>query len=143
MRDKIKKFENILTSDLEKEMDRIIAAKTMNPQDVKIMDDAIELMLKTKELEGCFEENEYNSYSDGYSMRRGRSMTTGRYVSRDSMPDGYSTRRSYRDPYDYGYSGHSINDRMVSKLEDMYDEAKNEHERQVVDEWINRISSSR
>lgn len=68
---------------------------------------------------------------DGLSGRRMRSSTTGRYMS------GNNTR-SYGMP-DPGYSGHSIKDRMVAKLEEMYDEAKTEHERQIVDEWINRL----
>lgn len=68
---------------------------------------------------------------DGLSGRRMRSPSTGRYMS------GNSTR-SYGMP-DPGYSGHSIKDRMIAKLEEMYDEAKTEHERQIVDEWINRL----
>ena len=40
---------------------------------------------------------------------------------------------------DDGYSGHSIKDRMIAKLEGMYDEAKTDHERQVIDQWIGRL----
>lgn len=68
----------------------------------------------------------YGSYNDS-SYRRGRSTTTGRYMSRDN--------------YDDGYSGHSIRDRMIDKLESMIDEAKTEHEKQVVMEWINRLDA--
>ena len=56
------------------------------------------------------------------SYDRGRSPVTGRYVSRDS-----------------GYSGHSINDRMISQLENMYDEAKTEYEREEVRKEIDRL----
>ena len=66
-----------------------------------------------------------------YSGRRGRSPVTGRYVSRGM------------DPAYEGYSGHSINDRMVAKLEEMYDSAKTEHEREVVDKWIKRLETER
>lgn len=85
-----------------------------------------------------FSSNENNSYDSGNSYRRGRSATTGRYVSRDSAPrvEGYSSRRFYD-----GYSGHSIKDRMVAQLEKMYDEAKTEHERQTVNDWIRRLDS--
>lgn len=72
-------------------------------------------------------------YNNGLSGRRSRSSMTGRYTS---------GRYSYGMP-DYGYSGHSIKDRMVAKLEEMYDEAKTEHERQIVDEWIHRLSDSK
>lgn len=64
-------------------------------------------------------------------------------------PDGnwHSGRRHMRMSYgvspDYGYSGHSIKDRMIAKLESMYDEAKTDHERQVVDEWIARLSDDK
>lgn len=68
----------------------------------------------------------YGSYNDS-SYRRGRSTTTGRYMSRDG--------------YDNGYSGHSIKDRMIDRLESMIDEAKTEHEKQTVMEWINRLDS--
>ena len=74
-------------------------------------------------------------YHDSYgheSYRRGRSPVTGRYISRgeDNM--------SYHD----GYSGHSIKDRMVARLEDMMDEAKTDHERQTVSQWIDRLRSN-
>lgn len=59
------------------------------------------------------------------SYERGRSPVTGRYISRGD-----------------GYSGHSINDRMIDKLERMYDEAQTQHEKDVVSMWINQIRSS-
>ena len=74
-------------------------------------------------------EGSYENQNDGMSNARGRSRTTGRYVSRDSA-------------YDMGRSNHSIKDRMVDSLERMYDEAATEHERNVVDEWIRKIESS-
>ena len=70
------------------------------------------------------DDRSYDNYH-GDSYRRGRSPVTGRYISRGQ--------------YDDGYSGHSIKDRMVARLEDMYDEAKTDHERQIVNEWINRL----
>lgn len=89
--------------------------------------------------------NSYNYYDEGNSnagnsYRRGRSATTGRYVSRDSAPyvDGYSSRRFYDGN---GYSGHSIKDRMIAQLEKMYDEAQTEHEKQTVNDWIRRLDS--
>lgn len=91
----------------------------------------------------------YDNYSNGEvsrfyrdadnSYRRGRSYTTGRYVSRD---DGYSTRRFYDAGNSNGYSGHSIKDRMIAQLEKMYDEAQTEHERQYMNEWIRRLENS-
>lgn len=79
-------------------------------------------------------------YRDDNSYRRGRSATTGRYVSRD---DGYSTRRYYDggERNNGGYSGHSIKDRMVAQLEKMYDEAQTEHERQYMNNWIRLLEN--
>ena len=37
------------------------------------------------------------------------------------------------------YSGHSIHDRMVAKLESMYDEATTDHERDKIDQAIRMI----
>ena len=64
----------------------------------------------------------YDPHMTEGSYRRGRSMNTGRYVSRGD-----------------NYSGHSIHDRMVAKLEEMYDEAKTDHERHEVDTAIRMI----
>lgn len=69
----------------------------------------------------------HDDYYHGDSYRRGRSPVTGRYISRG---------------HEEGYSGHSIMDRMVDRLESMYDEAKTEHEKQTVSEWINRLRNS-
>ena len=114
---------------------------------------AIEKIKQIEDAENYSEQsrNSYNSY-DNYlnddvsrfyrndnSYRRGRSATTGRYVSRD---DGYSTRRYYDAGNSNGYSGHSIKDRMVAALEKMYDEAQTEHERQYMNDWIHRLENA-
>lgn len=145
MQEKIRKFEEILEFELEKEMDRIISAKAITSADVKTVTDAVCLMLKVKEYEE-WNNPEKNSYDD-YSMRRGRSSVTGQYVSRDYMPSdrgGHSTRRSYGGRYyDQNYSGHDMRDRMLDKLDDLYHEAHDEKDRQMLDEWIGRLANSR
>jgi hypothetical protein len=81
----------------------------------------------------------------------------GSYRSHDGSYDGnydggMNSRDRYFNPshdgsrdgsYDGGYSGHSIKDRMVAQLENMYDQAKSEHERQIVDEWIKRLEGGK
>lgn len=67
----------------------------------------------------------YRSMDDG-SYERGRSSVTGRYVSRDG-----------------GYSGHSIQDRMIDRLEHMMSEADSPYEKQVIEKWIHRLSEDR
>ena len=85
--------------------------------------------------------HEYDYAAEG-SYRRGRSPVTGQYVSRDGGSGGTSNRGSYDSSHRYydggsrnsGYSGHSMRDRAIAKLEGMYDEAKTDHERQFLDE---------
>lgn len=67
--------------------------------------------------------------------------------------DYYPTRSMYRSDHSYGnyngnysgtrrdmrtgrYSGHSINDRIIDKLERMMDEADSDYERQEISNWI-------
>ena len=61
---------------------------------------------------------------DGYSQRRGRSMSTGRYISRD---------------YRSGYRQHSIKDRMIDNLERMMDEASSDYERETIKAEIRKL----
>lgn len=74
-----------------------------------------------------------DSYGYGYS-NQARSPVTGRFIS-NGVPHG-NMRVSYGGE---NYSGHSIKDRMVARLEPMFDEAKSEYERQLVQNTINRI----
>ena len=57
-------------------------------------------------------------YYHGNSYNRSRSPVTGRYIS-----------------------GGSIMDKMIARLESMYDEVSTDHERQVVDQWIKRLQN--
>lgn len=152
MRTKLEKFDHILEKDLETELDNIITAGTINPTQVKTVTDAVCLMLKTKEYGEWLRDGEDDM---GASYRRGRSPMTGRYVSRrmdgsyvmEPMHEGsygrgsYGTRAYNMDTYDLDYSGHSIKDRMVAKLETMVDMAKSDYERQEVMNAIHKIES--
>lgn len=71
----------------------------------------------------------YGDMEGSYSEARGRSPVTGRYISRGmGMNSGGN-----------GYSGHSIEDRMISALEQQMDEAKTEYERKMIQDEIQRI----
>ena len=78
-----------------------------------------------------------NGYSDGYNdghMSSGnRSPVTGKYISQSPMDN-----RMYYGDHMYG---HSIKDRMIAKIETMYDEAKSDHEKQVIANTISRIQN--
>lgn len=144
MKDKLVKLDDILSKDIEREVDKIITAGTINPTEVKTVTDAICLMLKSLEFGEWLQDGE----GMGSSYRRGRSPVTGRYVSRSmdpysmSMHDGSYGGRAYNmDMYDRDYSGHSIKDRMIAKLETMVDMAKSDYERQEVMNAIRTINS--
>ena len=78
-------------------------------------------------------------YSEN-SYRRGRSRTTGRYMSRDNSNNYYDGNSSRRYNDSSGYSGHSIRDRAIAKLEEMFDETQSKHEEQFIQDWIDRLS---
>ena len=142
MHECIEKFQKILEKDLKEKLEKVNSAGTVTPDDLMVIDKATDVMLDLLKYEEWTMGEGENSYG-GYSTRRGRSATTGRYVSRDSYPhnmrsydDGYSMRRSY----DNGYSGHN---RMIDELERMYDSAQNEHERHMIEEWIKSAEMNR
>lgn len=142
MHECIEKFQEILEKDLKEKLEKVNSAGTVTPDDLMVIDKATDVMLDLIKYEEWTMGEGENSYG-GYSTRRGRSATTGRYVSRDSYPhnmrsynDGYSMRRSY----DNGYSGHN---RMIDELERMYDEAQNEHDRHMIEKWIESAEMNR
>lgn len=96
-----------------------------------------DLMHKEEYSEG-YARGYHEGYSYGEMRNPSRSPVTGRYISNGPMHG--NVRMSYGNEYDHMY-GHSIKDRMIAKLESMYDEAKTDHERQVVANAINRIQS--
>lgn len=127
---------------MEKELSDILDKQTLNANDLETM---TKIVCSIKDIEKSLEIEGYNDeysgrmtypYSYGsYPMRgrsnnsyeRGRSVRTGRYMSRgDEYMDG-------------NYSGHSVRDRMVDRLEQMYDEAASDHERSIIDKWIKKI----
>lgn len=139
MHDCIEKFQEILEKDLKEKLNRVNNAGTVTPDDLMVIDKATDVMLDLiKYDEWKMGEGEYSNA--GYSTRRGRSMTTGRYVSRDPYPQNMSYRRSYGDPYMAGYSGHN---RMIDELERMRDEAQTERERMMINEWISNAEMNR
>lgn len=129
---------------LMKEIKKITDKKDINPTELEMAKKAVCTIKEAEELMGMLDMGEYSN-SRGMSnrnydvrlgrmngsYRRGRDADTGRYVSRRGVYDYSMT--------DGGYSGHSIKDRMIAKLEGMYDEASSDHERQVIDQWISRL----
>lgn len=83
-----------------------------------------------------------NGYSEGYygttihsnnrmsygSPHYNRSPVTGRFISHNYTNGGR-------------YSGHSMKDRMIARLETMYDESNNDYERQAITNLISRVEA--
>lgn len=114
-----------LEEKVAKELEKINAKPDMSPTELKAATDAVCLLEKISKLQNGGEE-----YSEGVhgnyrgSYGRMRSPRSGRYMSMG-----------------HGYSGHSIHDRMVARLEEMMDEAGSDYERDVVASWIRKIES--
>lgn len=149
MHERIEKFNEILKKDLKDELDKVIAAGTVTPDDLCNIDKATDVMLDLIAYEKWEMGEGENSYDMGYSNRRGRSMTTGRYVSRDPYPmrsydnvpmNDRSMRGYYDDPYMSGYSSHN---RMIDELERLYSTAQTEHERNMIRGWIDSAKMSK
>lgn len=124
--DNMKSLEEILEKELKKEMSKINTAGTLNPTDVKTLTDAVCLMLKLKEYEQW--------------MEKGNNSSRSYYPNRSYT---HIPHMAYAMPYDMGYSGHSTRDRMVSALEDIMGEAKNEYEASMIRDAIAYIQSGR
>ena len=133
---------NRLKEMLEDELGKITKKGDITPAELENATKAVCLIEKIRELEGSMD----NEHSEGYSNARYPRMHyggdfdeySGYNHSRSPHTGRYVVRGSYGD-----YSGHSINDRMVAKLEEMYDEAKTDHERETVETWIRRLRSDK
>lgn len=147
MQEEIKKFKQLLENEIKTAMRNISNAGAVNPDNVCMLKDSFKLLKLLNEYE---DEGMSNGDSYGYSNRRGRSMTTGRFVSRDqggsygsydggSYYGGASNRGSYDGSYQGGYSGH--NPQIMSQLEEMMNNAKNDQERQMIGDWMRHAES--
>ena len=67
---------------------------------------------------------------DGVSHRRGRSPSTGRFVSRDAGPMWN---------HDGEYSGHLKKDEVIKELEEAYDNAVTDSQREFIKKMIKRF----
>lgn len=120
-----------------KELRKINAKGDLTPQEMCNIKEMAEAVYKMQIVEamadGGNDHSEYYTDDDGMSMRRGRDMRTGRYVSRRGG-------RSYRGSYDGGnMSGHSVSDRMIAALENTMDQVGSDYDRQKIEEVIHKI----
>jgi hypothetical protein len=129
-----------LTDNVMRELRTLNKKDTLSATEIKAAVDSLCLLIKIEEYKSMHDSNSMmengESYGYGMSMRpaihgtmhyddhydMNRSPVTGNYIRRDT-----------------GYSSHSLNDRMIAKLETMYDEAKSEYEREEIRKEIDRI----
>ena len=161
------KTEKILES-IEEEICTLLKKQPMTPQDVEMlskltdsmkdvatasgMKDYVDAVLETDDGMSHAVKMPKVSYN---AFARGRSPFTGRFVSRDGVPMGTSMPhmsttsydRDYSDNvsrrYDGGYSGHSVNDRMIASLEKEYDNANSEYEKEQIRKEIEHLRNKR
>ena len=110
-----------------REIDKVAHKGDMTPVEIKNVSDAVCLLESIKKIKDD-DDDEYDERDGGHSER-----SAGIRMNRYS--------RSYNRSYDRGYSRHSINDRIVDKLERMMDEAGSEYERDVILNWIDKVKS--
>lgn len=121
-----------------RELEKIVQKGTLTPAELECVYkgykaiNEIKQFESTEMMEGGYSERYsegmpytsmyYDSYRAPMSYDRGRSVRTGRYISRDS-----------------GMSGHSVKDRAIAALESMVDTAGSDYERQEVIKLIDNI----
>ena len=151
MNDTLMKLEEQIIRELQKVVDK----GEISPSELEMSCKAVCLLKEIGEYEGM------KSSYEGYSEMRGRDPMTGRYMSRGTegyraMPGSipYSSG-GYNHAYpsgtmtvnpavvgnSYGYSGHSVKDRMFMRLEEMLPEAQNEGEKQLIHEYMRKLQS--
>lgn len=130
---------------IEKEICTICNKEPMSPQDVDNLKDLSEAYAHLATAVGMFDygQHMYGDESSLSSFRRGRSPMTGQFISRAQMPmyDSYGDPMMYSNNYPYvgGYSGHSINDRMIASLEHMMSQTNDKYEQEQIRNEIESI----
>lgn len=114
----------------KKELDKIIQKGDLTPAELENVHKIAGIMEKIVCVQNQYDMGDSyghgygHVYDTGYSEMRGRSPVTGRYISRGM---------------DGGYSGHSIEDRMIASLEQQMDNAKSDYERKAIEDEIKHI----
>lgn len=151
---------NKIIESLEEEVCLLLKKQPLQPQDIEMiskltdsikdvatasgMQDYVDAVLETDDGMSHAIKMPKTSYN---SFAHGRSPFTGRFVSRDGVPMGtLSYNRDYSNGmdnmsrrYDGGYSGHSINDRMIASLEREMDHATSDYERNQIQNEIEHL----
>ena len=141
-----------LTNLVSKELEQLAAKGSLTPVELETANKAVELMTKLLKYDAMCERNENGEDIDPmeYSERSYRMPRMGSYggpwmpYEGNSYGGGGNQYGSYRQSRNSQgqYSGHSIKDRMIDRLERMMNEAETEYERKEIMEEISRIRQS-
>jgi hypothetical protein len=139
---------------LDREIKGLASKNSISPAEMENMYKAVCTMEKIKKIESMERQPEFSeraSYGygvggyfplsyDGNSGARGRD-NMGRFTSMDGrMMGGMSNDgRMMGNASNDGYSGHSVRDRMIDRLERMRDEAQSESERREIQMEIDKM----
>lgn len=128
LRKVLKELEDLVAAELNK----IVKRSDLNPTELQNAMNAMCLIDKVYDVYEKMENLQNGGENPNYSERT-VSMHYGGY--RNPMT-GRPTNI-----YNRGYSGHSIQDRMVDKLERMMDEATSQYEKDTIAEWIEKLKA--
>jgi hypothetical protein len=126
---------------IEKEIKKLTMKGELTAPELGNLKEAVNAACKIVDLIGELPGESSDPMTHSYSITPGYKYRYSGYIPTThgmSMPStSYRTGR-HISKGDF-YSGHSIHDRMVAKLEEMYDEAKTDHERHEVETAIRMI----
>ena len=114
------------------ELQKFNAKKDVAPNEWDNFHKAVDILEKCMKICHMDKEDDYMDYEE----RTGHMhhIPNDSYNYRPNSP-----MRRTGSHYRMTRTGHSINDRMIDRLERMYDEAQSDHERDVIGTWIDRI----
>ena len=141
MNDLYKKTKDVF----EKELEKIIDKGNVNSTDLDLVYKLVDIIKDIGEI--CEKDEEMYGYESsgrrGYGMMRSRYYPyMGEYTVEGSYGRGYSGEGNYRRGYsaDGGYGGgRSNNSAMKAKLQQLMSEAKNDHEKMMIQSWMDDL----
>lgn len=129
MNDLYKKAKNVF----EKELERVVDKGDLSPTNLEFSYKLVDIIKDIGEI--C--EKEDIMYEDDYSGRRGYSMRHSRYYP-------YMGEYAVEGTYGRGYSGEgyrrSNTSSMKASLQQLLNEASNEHERMMIQRWMDEVN---
>lgn len=114
------------------ELQKFNTKKDVAPNEWDNFHKAVDILEKCMKICHMDKENDYMDYEERTGHMHHMPIDSYNYRPNGPMYRTGSYHRMSR-------TGHSINDRMVDRLERMYDEAQSDHERDVIGTWIDRI----